>query len=122
MTKNKWTSLLMSSLIFLVTTGAAQSTALYQEDFSSYAGVKNAGDYGWSYSTNYGNYNWGIIQDQNAGTGPCLWAINGWTHPLGSPISGTNGTKIMVQALLWPQVGSVTAGLFSQDYSTYFYP
>ena len=123
MTKNNWIRILMGSLIFLVTTGGAQSTTLYQEDFSAYSGVVNASTVGWSYSTTYGNNNWGIIQDQGvAGAGPMLFAINGWTHPLSSPISGTNGTKIMVQALLWPQWGSVTAGLFSQDFNTFSFP
>ena len=124
MTKNQWIRLLMGTWIVLMTTGAAQSTVLYQEDFSydTYTNATNASTVGWSYSATYGNNNWGIIRDEGTGTGLLLWAINGWTHPLDSTITGTNGTKIMVQALMWPQWGNVSAGLYSLDYSSFFYP
>jgi hypothetical protein len=105
----------------LLATSASHAAILYQQDFSSYSGVTNASTVGWSYSTTYGNNGWGIIQDQGTGTGPELWAISGWTHALTTPFSG-NETQITVQSLMFPQAGTAMAGLYSQNFSTFFYP
>ncbi|MFZ4683399.1 MAG: PEP-CTERM sorting domain-containing protein [Terrimicrobiaceae bacterium] len=116
--KNTLRKTLLGLALSLFTSLAAHSAILYQQDFSSYPNVTSASTVGWSYSTTYGNDTWGIIQDQGTGSGNMLFAINGWTHALTTPFSG-NETQIVVQSLIFPQVGSASAGLFSQNFSAF---
>jgi hypothetical protein len=53
----------------------AQSSTVYQQDFSSYSGsITDPASVGWQYPWNDG-FN---IQDQGTGTGMCLWHIGGF--------------------------------------------
>jgi hypothetical protein len=92
---------------------------VYQQDFSSYSSPTSAEAGGWSgsYATIGGSPNWGSIENMGTTTGNLLWVISGWTHNLTTGFTG-NETQITVQALMFPQVGSASVGLYSGNFNT----
>jgi hypothetical protein len=107
---------LVISMFALAGFGAAHAAVVYQQDFSSYTEVTYSVDAGWAYTLTYGSSNWSNIQDQGTGTGPCLWALSGWTHPFTTGFTG-NETQVMVKSLIWN--GNSKAGLYSQPFSAF---
>jgi hypothetical protein len=105
----------------LLATSASHAAILYQQDFSylDYSNNTPAETAGWSgsYATIGGGSSWGNIIDQGTGTGLTLTVISGWTHNLTTGFTG-NETQITVQALMFPQVGSASVGLYSGNFNT----
>ena len=104
----------------LTLTANATVTVNYEQNFSylNYTNNTPAESVGWSgsYATIGGGSAWGTIIDQGTGTGLTLTAISGWTHNMTTGFTG-NETQITVQSLIWTQVGSSSAGLFSSDFN-----
>ena len=103
----------------LLATSASHAAILYQQDFSSYSSPTSAEAGGWSgsYATIGGGPSWGSIENMGTTTGNLLWVISGWTHNLTTGFTG-NETQITVQALMFPQVGVASVGLYSGNFNT----
>jgi hypothetical protein len=117
--KNTLHKTVLGLVLGLFTSLAAQAGVLYQQDFSSYSSGTSAEAVGWSgsYATIGGDSGWGSIIDQGVGTGPMLTVTSGWTHNLTTGFTG-NETQITVQALMFPQWGVASVGLYSANFNT----